>query len=502
MKQILHIFKKDTRRFWPEILISVLLMFAFAVMDTNEWKVFHDQQRRGEMQDFIGILVLLMVASWWLLIARMVQAEPLVGDRQFWITRPYEWKKMLAAKVLFVIAWFGVPYLLAQALLLAEAGFHPLAYIPGLLYTVLVVGIVFLLPLFSVAAVTSTFARLVLTVLGCFIVFFGYMFLVYGYQHGYTSTNPYNSVFLFPLLFVGCTVAITLQYGTRRTWVARGLLIAVPLLLGLSVAAYRSQSLVDKAYPQPAAGAVPVVTVAHVPSREFPDKARMWEGEDYIDLPIRFSGVADGYAVFTEDFRFTITAADGTGWTSPWQETRDRLLPGDHGAHASLMIKPEMYDRFKGAPVTLRVEYAVSRYQADAVTTLATPAGDAVVPGLGICERQFWGMSGLECRTAVHQPRLAYVEMTWTKGECTNATEKGYSWFEPQAMDFSLTTVRNEFMWFRNFDGEGRSGWDGNPWQICPGSPMTLTQFRMVDRTRADLTVANFVLPAKVVVTD
>jgi len=512
MKQVLHIFKKDTRRFWPEIAISVAVMFAFALMDTNDWKVFHDQQIRNRMQNFIGTLVLLMVASWLLLAARVVHAETLVGDRQFWITRPYEWEKLLAAKALFLAAWFGVPYLLVQVYLLAQAGFHPLALLGGTVSTVLMVGLVFLATVWSLAAVTSTFARLVLTVLGCFLVFVGYMFPTVGWQHGYTSTNPYANALLLPLLFLGCVVAITLQYATRRVWVARGLLMAVPVLMALSAAAYRRQSLVDKAYPAPMAGAAPAMVIAHTPTNRFPDKARVWEGEDYIDLPIHFSGVADGYAVITDDFRFTLTAADGFTWTSPWQETRDRLLAGDHGAMVHLMIEPALYDRFKAGPVTLRVEFAAGRYQAGTVTKMEYPR-EAAVPGLGICARQSWGASGLQCRSALHQPGLAYVETMWTKGTCSEtpeATSRAYAWFEPESayatyrtilwMDFRLTAVRTWFLWFRGFDEDYRPG--GDSWQICPGSPMTVTQFRLVERTRAQMTLTNFVLPAKVAGTD
>jgi hypothetical protein len=449
----------------------------------------------------------------------VVHAETLVGDRQFWITRPYEWKKLLAAKVLFVVVWFGVPYLLVQMYLLAQAGFHPLAWLPGILSTVVMVGIVFVLTVWSVAAVTSTFARLVLTVLGCFLVFVGFMFVAFGWQHGYTSTNPYANLFLLPLLLVGCVVAITLQYATRRVWVARGLLIAVPVLMALSVTAYRRQALVDKAYPAAAAGAAPVMTIAHTPTNRVPDKARIWEGEEYIDLPIHFSGVADGYAVITDDFRFTLTATDGFEWTSPWQQTRDRVLPGDDGAMVHLMIEPALYDRFKAGPVTLRVEFAVSQYQAGTVTKMPLPAEAAVpVPGLGICAWQAWGASGLQCRSAVHEPGLAYVETVWTRGTCdtpeataTPETSKAYSWFEPNSayaayrtplwMDFRLTAVRTTFLWFRNLEGDDRSDREVR-WQICPGSPMTVTQFGLVDRTRADLTVTNFVLPAKVLTTD
>ena len=79
----------------------------------------------------------LVPVSWWLLISRAVHAEALVGDRQFWITRPYEWKSLLAAKLLFLAIYIYASILLAQCALLRAAGFHPLSYMPGLLYNLL-----------------------------------------------------------------------------------------------------------------------------------------------------------------------------------------------------------------------------------------------------------------------------------------------------------------------------------------------------------------------------
>src|ERR1019366_4061272 len=161
-------------------------------------------------------LRLLTLIGWWLLIARVVHAETLVGDRQFWITRPYEWQKLLAAKVLFAVAWIGVSYLLAEFLMLAEAGYSPLTYPPGLLLNLLGVGTVFLLPLFSLATVTANFARLTLTLLACLAIFVGSTFLTDGIvRSSYTSANPYTNWLLYPLLFCGCALAIALQYATR-----------------------------------------------------------------------------------------------------------------------------------------------------------------------------------------------------------------------------------------------------------------------------------------------
>jgi hypothetical protein len=501
MKQILHIFQKDTRRFWPEILLSVVVILAFAVQYPIEWRRFDDLPDRQRMLGLLSALGTLMVAGWGFLVARIIHAEPLVGDRQFWITRPYKWKKLLAAKVLFLAVWIGVPYLVAQSIILAEAGFHPPAYVLGLLGNLLVMSAIFLLPVFALAAVTTNFARLTLTVMGSGAVLLGYTYFINGASNAYTPSIPYTNPFLFPLLFAGCAVAITLQYATRRVWLTRALLIVVSLLIAVSVSAYRRQSLVDRAYPQPSASATAPITVSHTPNKYGPDDARTWDGENYIDLPVNFSGVAEGWAVFANDFKFTITAADGSQWISPWQEFHERARAGDNYSKLSLPISPALYERFKSAPVTLRITFAVTRYQAESVTSGTYPAGDAAVPGVGFCAQESRS-SYLFCRSALRQPSLAYATTVWSSVSCSEtappeATTRGGGWIEPNRDPNFGTSPVWIYGWLFNRDDEeyGRHA----RWHICPGSPLEVTQYHLVDRTRTDLTLPNFTLPARVV---
>ncbi len=501
MTQILNIFRKDTRRFWPEIVLSVIVVFAFVLIYPNQWRVFHDRNVQQHMTFILFALGLLMVTGWGLLISRAVHAESLVGDRQFWITRPYEWKKLLAAKVLFLAAWIGVPYLLSQLLLLAEAGFHPLAYMPGLLFSLLLLSVGYLLPMVALAAVTSNFARLTMTVLGVLIVFTGYSYMVNGIPHGYTSANPYTNAVLVPLLFVGCAAAIGMQYATRRVWISRGLLIALPILMAVSVAAYRRQSLVDRAYPVPSAAAEVPLNIVSMPNAANPVEARSWEGEDYIDLPVQYSGVAEGTAVFVDNFKFSITTADGSQWSSPWQAIQERNLPGVHHAGLHMMIGPELYERFKTAPVTLRITFAVSRYQSDTVTKMAFPAGDVAIPEIGFCTTDL--SNTLLCRDA-QQPRLTHYTVLWSHGSCSDAqtspasTAASDAWIEPASRTNSVmgpVWVWRSFF-YRDFEGS-----DYAHWHVCPGSPLTMTQYHLLERTQTSMTLTNFLLPANVVPT-
>jgi len=138
MTQIFNIFKKDARRHWPEIVISLALMglstrvllrelnHPFGGLRTVAVGFIFSQIERG--------MVTLVPIAWLLLITRVIQGESLVGDRQFWVTRPYDWRKLLAAKALFIGAFISVPVLIQDAVILAATGFHPTAYLSGLLY--------------------------------------------------------------------------------------------------------------------------------------------------------------------------------------------------------------------------------------------------------------------------------------------------------------------------------------------------------------------------------
>jgi hypothetical protein len=53
---------------------------------------------------------------------RRGHGESLVDDPQFWITRPYEWKKLLTAKALSFVAFVNLPLLIGSGGLVVEGG--------------------------------------------------------------------------------------------------------------------------------------------------------------------------------------------------------------------------------------------------------------------------------------------------------------------------------------------------------------------------------------------
>ena len=172
MKQILGIFVKDARHQWLEILISFAAILTLAFTYHSRWKTdaglytvsFSMFGLASRLPDLL--IFFIVPLSWWLLTSRAIHEEKLVGDRQFWITRPYEWKKLLAAKLLFLAVFLYVPLFMAQCVILAQAGFSPFHFLPGLLYDSLLFMVVTVLPLVVLATVTRNFARMTLADVG------------------------------------------------------------------------------------------------------------------------------------------------------------------------------------------------------------------------------------------------------------------------------------------------------------------------------------------------
>ena len=144
MKQALHIFAKDARHFWPEITVSLVITAVFAWTYRYTWMadMVPGIPKLQYLQKLAEIVAGLVPVSWWILITRAVHAESLVGDRQWWITKPYEWPQLLGSKLLFLAAFVLLPFCVAQCVLLEVAGFHWFEYMPGLGFSlVLVLGI-------------------------------------------------------------------------------------------------------------------------------------------------------------------------------------------------------------------------------------------------------------------------------------------------------------------------------------------------------------------------
>jgi hypothetical protein len=516
MNQVLHIFRKDTRRFWLEILASFTALAIYVVHYPARWNAVQYPSQYQQLND--NSMVCVVVLAWWLLIARVVHAESLVGDQQFWITRPYEWKKLLAAKALFVGVWIYVPFVIAQMLVLTEAGFSPLGRASGWLLMLALYSGVFIFPLIAIAALTANFARMALAVFGSYLAAIAcYIWIsnrsevhaVSVYSHGYGTMVPYSHFFVVVVFaVVGGAAVVLLQYATRRVWLSRALAVGLAVLgAGAALALSRMpQREVDRQYPAASSGVARELQLVFAPKPGNPMMAGVWPNNVFITFPIDLSGVPEGAAVEVDDMQFSMDAADGEHWTGPWRQLNTTpFLPGTHAPSLPFILSRKDYEHFKSVPVTLHVALAVTELHAgsEATATIANPAFP--VSGFGVCSAQ-WGeqpQNFLICRSEFGELPLTYVTAAFSNNLCsgpqpqpedvrTFAEWTGKAYADP--IDASSDPVRLTFAESGAYDNGGHAhGTRGLA--LCPGTSAHFTHYDVVRRSRAYLTVPNFQLP-------
>jgi hypothetical protein len=516
MKQILHIFAKDCRHFWPEILISVALVGALVWIYPSTWlsnsglyAVAGGAFLPGMLDAgfFPALLTVLVPVSWWLLIARVIHAESLVGDRQFWVTRPYEWKKLIGAKALFLAVFLYVPLLIGQCLLLLRAGFHPLSFVPGLLFNLLLITAVIVLPLLAITTVTATFARVTVTLLTAVVCFIGYVAISL-----YLSDNasiPYRDHVSLPLAFCFCGVVVVLQYASRRVWVSRLFLVALPILLVFTGVNLSASTEMDRDYPRASAGQEALVRLALLrdtphPATAYLDRAKQVQ----VSIPLQVSGVAEGYALVGGPAKVTVDAANGSQWTSPWQALNNQqYLPGTSESWITFQMSRAFFDHVRSTPVTLHFTVALTRVQAGNVRSIPLPTQDFSVPDFGICSPQadvfHSRFFGIACRFALHQPNLTYIRARWMDSPCAASQPgpdtgvQGDAWIgslESSPADFGIAPVRSPSINLSN--GTKMEGNQPESRYLCPGTPVTFIQYNLVGRTQYDFTIPDFRFPS------
>jgi len=238
MAQALHIFRKDARALRVELAVVAALNVAFVWAHIAAAAPGIEELTRPSVLAYLSSF--LLACGWWFLIARAIHEEALPGDRQFWVTRPYEWKQLLGAKLLFVLAFVNAPLLLAQIVILAAAGYVSPGALPRLLWMQFTVTLIVLAPALAMGAVTRSFARLVLFVIGLLVAVF-FLINIYTAILSGGHTGLAISIGIWPrgwladtiyvtAMFAGAALMVLLQYR-RRTRAARRVGAATLLLI-------------------------------------------------------------------------------------------------------------------------------------------------------------------------------------------------------------------------------------------------------------------------------
>jgi len=167
-----------------------------------------------------GITEMLVMIAGAFLISRLIHADALAGDRQFWITRPYRWTSLLAAKLLFIVALIDLPVLFFQWFMLSREAFSFSSIWRGLLWEqFLIFGMSLLVAAF--AAMTAGLVSFAAIVIVAEVVLAGISRAVKLPEHSLHSSEWLRGALGFTVVLVMSVVVLFLQYRGRHTGASR-----------------------------------------------------------------------------------------------------------------------------------------------------------------------------------------------------------------------------------------------------------------------------------------
>lgn len=521
MKQVLHIFAKDTRRFWPEILLSLATLAALVIVYPMQWKLPPGTLGMQARNTFIfshtllnAACSLLVLLSWVLLIARVVYEEPLVGDRQFWITRPYGWGQLLGAKLLFVVLYLYPPLVAAQCICMVSAGVHPFDGISTLAaYLFLLTGLV-VLPVTAIASVTANQAKLTFIAIG--ILLYGLVSAALWFRSLFWSLSGLKQQYFqyfqnaAGVPAVLCALVIVLQYATRRTALARLILIgAIALGVCAHIASTTANSSAIRASIWQKFRASDFSSIAQAPfqltyspSDKHPVLANVTKDYDRqpvvdVRIPMTYAVVGQDAAMHLEMFAVEFDGADGFRWSTLqnnfWPTeylSKMRFWPG-------FFMPVAVYDRLKTGPATVKLTLYYDELQPTDTVRSTLSADSYDIPGsvhCGVGITHAW----LLCRTAARQAPILNVNADFSTDPCPTSQPElregaGPRWSgfgDQEITQANLIPIR-EFVFTFAHDRNNSTGGT----HLCTGAPVTFTRYKIAGRKQATFFIQDFQLP-------
>jgi len=486
MSQVLNILRKDIRGLRVEILLVLAGTIAFVWVNRPEWLPTEEYASsilphlEYSMDELLQLLKCL-------LIARVVHKEALIGDRQFWITRPYSWRRLLAAKALFLCLFAVVPSLVADCALLRFAGFSPLSYVPQLIAHQALLAALLIAPFFAIAAATRNLWQFAAPSI-CLSAFW---FLVIRPQPEVVGW------FRFPLILTiviaAEIVAIVLQYARRRIAAARLVMIG-------AVAAVATVSLL----PLPDAVVSFRYPVDETPVTLAFDPAPFEIAEDFppaIEIPLKIEGIPEGSQFQVDGARVRIAAPGGKTSDSGWQFT---MLFQDgnekEGTLAAFMDRRD-FDVLKWVKVNVRVTVALTLLHPRNVFTSTLRDAPFAIPDVGNCWWYRGGSMDLRCLAPFRSPLPLVAGATkfgpdclivsgpvppaYLKGMQASLVQGGRPrlrehWRSAYFENISLNPLVVDIIRIGNSGSGGGAG--GAEWRftetLCPGTEVVVTTLR------------------------
>jgi hypothetical protein len=437
MSQILHIFRKDVRHHWPEILLSLALLIAYAVEQPRTWT---GQPIENRFLSFLlGFLPVLLALSWGFLIVRVVQGETLVGDRQFWITRPYEWPKLLLAKLLFIFLFFHLALFITQLSLLKAARFPVMSSIPGLLYVHSLLAATLVLATLALACISSGIGQASLSLLVVFLSLIGIALLSTLFPDSDIASDPGAIDVL--LFLTACVAVVLIQFKYRKVLLSRLILVLAIVLILLVIVLAPYERLIAHDFPSAtSAHPVPVkFTFDHSLSFAHGEKPKFnsFGAEVYLEFPLQIADLSNETVFQIRAIKLDLNLPTGENWTSHWHGVYDTVSPGRTREWPHIAMKKAVFNSVKDASVKAHISLALNVFRTGPATEVVVTGDRVSLPKGAWCLNES-SENTLKCFSALKQPSPMFIVADLPNSSCALSKTSSVQEFADAPASFAI----------------------------------------------------------------
>lgn len=417
MRQTLHILKKDLSRLGYYVGVILLLWIGFA------WAKSHSGLEDSSLPSLFfaveAFVPLLLPLTIWFQMVHDIQDEPLPGDRQFWITRPYNRWSLLVSKILFVLLCVNLPLLVSDLCIIGAHRLPLFASIPAVFLRQIFVSAWLIVPLFTLATVTETLPRcgLFILLVSAGILFEGSLLSRHALNNLPTVT-PAIAVALFVALLALQAFAVIWQYGTRHTRTSRLVSTTAMVIIGCPLLGFASMGpqLRDREVRGPA------------PELAFlPHKLELlgFPGADTLVLriPMQISRLPVN-TVLSADGRLVVWAGNRELWETDINSDLSHNLIASRDGQVSYFraqIKAGVLKKIAAQPVTMHLAVSGTLLHGETLGSASVKAADFYISGIGHCQSGPWMLRMTGAQKTSYQDQVSF--------ECATISHTDYQNF-------------------------------------------------------------------------
>jgi hypothetical protein len=310
MREILAVFRKDARHS-RMLLAALLALTALTVLADSP-----------QSPGFLATLVSTLWGACWMYVAAfIVQEENPIGDCQYWLTRPYDWRRLLTSKLLYAAAFAALPLVLARTITLAANGVGPVPYFPRVIAGSLLLAWTVGLIAAALAAVTRGPLQFLWAVV--ILAAFEATAVIVSVDYGNSWAAPLSvSLSAMAAVIAAAGIPVLLvQYRTRVALVSR-IVIAVASLMAAAIplgnawaSVQYGGSLVRHTEQNPV---IIPDTGPRARMQAVDEPIHAGYGRQALYIPIEVRGIPSGAGLVSRRVFAAVESGRGEKWRSGW----------------------------------------------------------------------------------------------------------------------------------------------------------------------------------------